>query len=76
MANDTIAKGHLAITDFYHYRRLRSRTVVAKIIIAIDPGSGTLLPPTLGLVALNELVERLLPSTERIQLISEEIRVA
>ena len=76
MANDTIAKGHLAITDFYRYRRLRSRTVDAKSIIASDPGSGTLLPPTIALLLLNELAERLLPSTERIQLILEEILVA
>jgi hypothetical protein len=74
MANDTIAKGHLAITDFY--RRLRSSTVVVKKISAIDLGSGTLLPPTIALLLLNELAERLLPSTERIQLIFEEILVA
>ena len=57
------------------YRRLRSRAVAANKMIPMVPGSGTLVPIEEEEL-LSELVEMLLPSTERIQDILLEIRVA
>ena len=58
------------------YRRLRRRAVAANKNIASDPGSGTRVAPETELLLLSELVEMLLPKTERIQGIFEEILVA